>query len=277
MAYVDSSLTLDDSNTGSTTISFTVSSNSNRLLLVAIAQDRNATDVSVTGVTYNSVAMTQVEQGSTDFAIRSSVWKLIAPDSGTHDVVITYSGTITQDRRIIVAEYDNVDQVTGLRTQTTENDPTNNVTTITLTYTNGQSGDIIVDFIFVRNSATATGTPTQTLREHDGTTTAQIGMSEAAGSSSVVMEWAITGNNGANRQTVVGIIPFSALTTLNPAGIESVTETGAATLDLIVDIELGSALEAVAEIGGFTLGSGGDGTEENWPMGMKQGSSIFVH
>lgn len=69
----------------------------NRLLVVTVGESRNVT---VTGVTYNGVALTKAKEldgggGGNDYA---SIWYLIAPDTGTNDIVVTYSGSITVPR-----------------------------------------------------------------------------------------------------------------------------------------------------------------------------------
>lgn len=74
------------------TTSFTVASGSNRLLIVAVGTVNSGTgSADITSVTYNSVGLTQANTtgASTD---RASIFYLIAPDTGTHDIVVTPTG-----------------------------------------------------------------------------------------------------------------------------------------------------------------------------------------
>jgi hypothetical protein len=65
-------------------------SGKNRLLSVQISSDWGTT---ITGVTYNGVALTQaVSKIRATGLLRSEIWYLIAPATGTHSVVVTASG-----------------------------------------------------------------------------------------------------------------------------------------------------------------------------------------
>lgn len=87
------------SNASSLTFSHTVSG-TNRVLLVFPVAECNATpaNLPVTGITYNGVALTKIrsDQVNSDGGEidRTSVWYLIAPDTGAHNVVITYTGQV---------------------------------------------------------------------------------------------------------------------------------------------------------------------------------------
>lgn len=217
VSYVGSSFTEDDSDTTTTTISFAVSG-SNTLLLVYVAIDCNPGVRLVNGITYNGVAMTAVESATTgDSILRTELWRLIAPADGTHDVVVTYNNTGARDRRIIVAQYAGVDQTTPLDANTSESDGTDNVTAITLTYTNGAVGDLIADFAAMRQTSGSFSADSPLAARHAaGTTVVYAGLAERTGSTSVVCGWTVTGNNGANRQSVVGINPAAGGATAVP-------------------------------------------------------------
>lgn len=66
---------------------------SNRILFVGVGTDFSG-DV-VTGVTYNGVAMTQVNKQATTGANNyyAYVYMLVNPDSGAHDIVVSASGS----------------------------------------------------------------------------------------------------------------------------------------------------------------------------------------
>ena len=78
---------------GATTATVSHTCTGTNLILVTFVEDNSAN--TVTGVTYNSVAMTQA--GSTQQRTGDqylSVWVLVNPTSGTHDVVATRSSAV---------------------------------------------------------------------------------------------------------------------------------------------------------------------------------------
>lgn len=82
--------------TNNTTWSHTVGSGSNRFLRVCLGY-RAGTARTITGVTFNSVAMTHIASAFLEvnegFGNKFGVdmWGLVAPDSGAHNIVITAS------------------------------------------------------------------------------------------------------------------------------------------------------------------------------------------
>ncbi|MFQ6023537.1 MAG: DUF4347 domain-containing protein, partial [Acidiferrobacterales bacterium] len=102
--------------TGSDTVSHTTSG-TERLMLVGISFGVDQLDT-VSAVTYNGTALTLVGvQESTDNAkSRVEIWSLVAPDTGTHNVDVTYSGTNHEGATIGVMTFNGVDQTTPLGT-----------------------------------------------------------------------------------------------------------------------------------------------------------------
>ena len=79
----------------SLTISHIVANNDNRMLIVAVhLSDSVVGSRTVTGITYNSVAMTLIGRANQGVGNTNSqeLWRLIAPSVGTFNVVITVSG-----------------------------------------------------------------------------------------------------------------------------------------------------------------------------------------
>ena len=74
-----------DGNSGSLTISHTCSG-SDRLLVVATAI-YDSTPSTVSGITYNGVALTKINH-RTQTNSRAEMWYLLAPDTGTNNVVV---------------------------------------------------------------------------------------------------------------------------------------------------------------------------------------------
>ena len=90
------------SGSASTTLawSHTVGTGSNRILVVGCAgKDGSTSDIVVSSVTYGSANLSMVSgSGITKEAsgrvVRTELWYLLAPDSGTDTITITYSGTV---------------------------------------------------------------------------------------------------------------------------------------------------------------------------------------
>jgi hypothetical protein len=82
----------------SITVSHVVASGSDRLLVAKTHQDDTTTptDMPVTGITYNSVAMTKADDHDTTGAEKNRIelWYLVAPDEGTYNCVATFTNTI---------------------------------------------------------------------------------------------------------------------------------------------------------------------------------------
>lgn len=91
-------IAFDAYSTGSTTgTSLTVShttSGSNRILIVGVQTGTGGSSL-VTGITYNGTAMTNIDSSIGNGVQRwLETWYLIAPTSGTHDIVVSTSGSV---------------------------------------------------------------------------------------------------------------------------------------------------------------------------------------
>lgn len=82
------------------TVPITVANNGNRVLVVGVGSDTISGDCSASSVTYNGVALTLIDGGRyanqapgdpTDDYI--SLWYLLAPDTGAHNVVVSFTNT----------------------------------------------------------------------------------------------------------------------------------------------------------------------------------------
>lgn len=85
------------------TFSHTTGTLTNGILFVTVSsRDTSSTDVAVSGVTYNSVAMTKAREDIQETAaasgtwIATSIWYLVAPTSGANTVEVTFTGTIVR-------------------------------------------------------------------------------------------------------------------------------------------------------------------------------------
>lgn len=90
-------------------------SGSNRLLVVSVSsRDGTDADRPVTGVTYNSVAMTKAREDNDDtLDLTTSIWYLIAPSTGSNTIAVTHAGTVDAAGAGAVS-LNNVDQTTPL-------------------------------------------------------------------------------------------------------------------------------------------------------------------
>lgn len=136
-------IALDTVSTNSTTseastltFAHTVGHHSNRMLIVGTqGEDASRGDCEVTGVTYDSKSLTRVDEavaGTTTF-VCASMWYLLSPDTGTHNVVITWNGNVSDRSGGATSIYNAAQQ--GPETQASQT--FNSDTTIYLLYGNG--------------------------------------------------------------------------------------------------------------------------------------------
>ena len=80
-------------NAGATTLTFshTVGAGTNRILIVGVSLETIGT-TTVSSITYNGVSLTYIGN-ITRNSIRSEMWKLLAPPTGTYNVVVTVSAS----------------------------------------------------------------------------------------------------------------------------------------------------------------------------------------
>lgn len=122
------------------TLSITIGSNQNRLLLVSTACEASAIDP--TNVDFNTTeSLTELIDVTAGTGIYNSVslWYRIAPSTGTHDILVTSA----QARRCVVGAYSlyNIDQSTPFRDMDSVTASTGTSASITLT---SVSGDLTI-------------------------------------------------------------------------------------------------------------------------------------
>jgi hypothetical protein len=118
----------DHTNGTSLTVSHTISG-SNRILFVSVTMNQatpgQAADL-VTGVTFNGVALTQLGKVATHSCCANSIetylYYLIAPDTGTHDIVVSYSSVGNQYVFVADSSYTGASQ-TGVPDASAESAP----------------------------------------------------------------------------------------------------------------------------------------------------------
>ena len=188
-----------ESTIGADGTSLTVShvvSGSNRALYCACSHTPGDTGVSGVTATYNSVAMDIL---FTDEATLSNrhvrVFRLVAPDTGTHDTVFSWSGT--SGMAAICASFTGVDQADPDDAQAaTSVDPGTSISRST----SSAVGDMVMDVLVVNNNSSAiavSGTNTE-INQIDPTGGADdpngIAASYEAGAATVTPSWGWTGS-----------------------------------------------------------------------------------
>src|SRR3990167_2115046 len=77
----------------SSTFSHTTGAGSNRIMIFAVSAAVSNVNQIVSTITYNGDGATKIDASVDSVAIgrNTELWFLIAPDTGTHDVVVTYA------------------------------------------------------------------------------------------------------------------------------------------------------------------------------------------
>ena len=173
------------------TFSHTVNSTTNGLLTVCGGTRNNAAPPETATATYNGSSMTQqvTRVDGTFGVIRVYLWTLKVADglvTGTHDVVITFSGTPSESYGGAVS-FTGVNQTTPVSNAIGNDDRTTDAS-VTVT---SSAGSVVVDCMAAAgaNLAAATATQTQQYSQISGGLTDLNGQSTAAGAASVNMGW----------------------------------------------------------------------------------------
>jgi hypothetical protein len=211
--------------TTSGTQAHTVTATGGNRLLVATVQIRGATAVSA--VTYNGVALTLLTRNTGSTVVRTEIWYLVAPATGTHNVVLTMPSAEIFD--IVASSWTNVDPVTPFGTPA---GATSTSTAPSVVVTGGAANGAIVDSLAFQASATNTSTPgagqTSIGTNVTGLTTANVAAasSREAGASSVTMSYTLS----VSRVWAITAVPVNNLDFANTATAnDTVTISDAAT------------------------------------------------
>jgi uncharacterized repeat protein (TIGR01451 family) len=199
----------------------------NRILIVGVSI-RNASSQTVSSVTYNGTNLTLIGQSTNSTNARVEIWRLIAPATGAHNVVVTLSAAA----RFVggATSFTGVSQTASLALGSFFA-ATGNTPTPTVSVTSVLQGQLVIDTIANANLATATAAPCagagQTQRWTDRTTNSTAGNNTPgagstepgpAGGGTVAMTWKLEGCSGAtNRQWAAGAVALKqgAVITLN--------------------------------------------------------------
>src|SRR2546426_2019623 len=180
----------------------------NQLLMVGISW--SGSSVNISGVTYNSIAMTAVAAQVANSSTKMQMYRLTAPTTGSNNVVVTFSASASS-AVISATSYYGVHQTTPLGTFVSA---TGTSTAPSVTATSVGSSDIVVDTL-----AAAGGTPTV-----DATQTQQCNLTQTVrgasstepytGLASVPMSWTLSSSNAWS----IGAVP------IKPAAVGAFTK-----------------------------------------------------
>lgn len=152
IAYVSSSNGQADT-VSSITVSHVVASGLDRLLVAKTHTDDTTTpaDMPVTGVTYNSDALTKADDHLSTGGEKNTIelWYMVAPDEGTFNCVATFTGTVDACM-LTVENYTGVDQADPLNT--TNSAFTISTGPIQVAVTTDVANCVIVDMVHTTSS-----------------------------------------------------------------------------------------------------------------------------
>lgn len=228
----------------SITISHTISSGDDRLLLVSVRND--GSDPST--VQYGGVSLTKL--ANYDYGNKGSLWYLKNPAVGTANIVLDWGSSSWCYPAVMAINLYGVDQTTTFRTVTNAG---TNGTSISNTI-ESETDDLVVDFM--GNRSTGGGVSNATLTSGDTDEGNVISPSsingmnlgtKAGASGTTTMSW--TFSNSYCRQLAVAVIP-------KPPSTSVTIETGAQVVTSSIpnaQVNLGVGISPVAQVGNFSL------------------------
>ena len=218
---VDGSASSGSTQRPSITISHTTSG-AERLMLVGVSMNNNQSET-VSTVTYNGASLDPVGAATEGTDTRVEIWRLLAPATGTHDVVITFSASVRNGAKAGVMTFTNVDQTTPLGTFVPANGNSAGPATVDVT---SATDELVFDTSSCEGCSTMTVGPGQSQRwavnALEGSTSILQTLARAStepGDTTVTMSWTL----GATNAWAIGAVP------IKPG-------TGAASVDIVVSV-----------------------------------------
>jgi prepilin-type N-terminal cleavage/methylation domain-containing protein len=200
-------VTVDNTSSGSIdglssiTISHTTSGQ-NRLMLVGVSYNNDNLET-VTSVTYNGTALTKVGERANADDSMVYIYSLVAPDTGTYNVVVTFSAALLQQAVAGVMTFNGVDQSTPLGSfYSSEGDDT---TTASLDITSAD-GEFVYAVIAAEYDALTAGSgySEQWNMSVSGTKTNGAGGTTNCGAETVTMSWDLVAEATPNNHWAIG-------------------------------------------------------------------------
>ncbi len=163
-------------------------SGTNRLMLVGISAYGSSLPV-VSGVTYNGVALSLVGSQQQGNYTKIWVYKLVAPDTGTHDAVVSFSTAPTEGCVVGVETFTGVDQTTPLGTFASASAGSGDTATVDVS---SATGELVFDTLWTYSECTATVGAGQTQRWNTTSSHTVGAGSTEPGASTVTMSWTLS-------------------------------------------------------------------------------------
>jgi len=174
----------------STTLSFshTIAAGSNRLLLVGVViNGPSGVGGDVASIKYNGLSLTKISESVTGSSVSSEIWKLAYPPTGAHTVLITL-GVSSREFSGLANSFDGcTGSVSGTVTTGSVAATSTSLTVVSAV------NDMVVDFLGIRNVASATVGASQTARATSAASYTATSSTEA-GAASVDMTWTWSGS-----------------------------------------------------------------------------------
>ena len=185
------------------TISHTTSG-TDRLMLVGVSFNNDAYET-VSSVTYNGAALSLVDSVAEADDARVEIWSLVAPDTGTHDVVITFSAQLTRSAVAGVTTFTGVHQTTPLGTFASANAPNPSPGPATVNVSSA-TNELVFDTVACETctSLTVGGGQTQRWNLSEEMSSAMGAGSTEPGAATVTMSWAL----GSGDHWAIGAVPI---------------------------------------------------------------------
>lgn len=177
----------------SLTFSHATADQTDRVMIAGCFIVSDTTARTVTGMTYNGDAMTLVDTIGDPANQYMRVYELAAPDTGTHDVVGSFSGAGDGYQACWAETWYGVDQMTLNRTVSKRTSGETNEGSSSLSPVSSSSNDIVLDFIVWRYSVQGTvtigGGQTERVSIMGASQAAMKGSSEPGAGATTTMSW----------------------------------------------------------------------------------------
>lgn len=190
---------------------------SNRILIVGVG---NRSNRSVSGITYNSVALTKIRSDAPGGDVHSELWYLTNPATGSNQITITMAASTTVTAG--ATTWCNTNQSGTPFNVMTGNGATGSNTTNPSVSVTSAVGEVVVDVV-TRQAAGGglTVGPGQVQRfNQGGTANATAGSSEAAAAGSTTMSWTMASESWA--MSAASLKPLNPVP-LNQAASSTIT------------------------------------------------------
>jgi len=189
---IDNVTVADVTPSTSDTWSVTNNATTNDFILVAAGAFIGGGGGTITGATYNGVAMTVIGETGTDSGNRFALFGLSAPASGANNLVVSYSASASE-AAAVVSTWENVHQTTT-SAFSGFNSATGTSTTPAVTITSASGGVVVDGLYFFGVTATAHASQTTLGNAQQASSAVSMGSSYEAGATSVSMDWTLGGS-----------------------------------------------------------------------------------